>query len=293
MRGIILAGGIGSRLFPATRGVCKQLIPIYDKPMIYYPLSLLMLARIRDILIITTPEDQERFRHLLQDGGQWGLRLEYAVQPEPGGLAQAFLIGRDFIGDNGCALVLGDNILYGHGLTERLRRAAHQGGGATVFAYWVPDPERYGVIELDGDGKPTGIVEKPAEPRSHWAVTGIYFYDNRVVEIAASLAPSRRGELEITDVNRAYLEDGSLQVEQLGRGYAWFDTGTFDSLAEATEFVRVLDHRQGQKIGCPEEIAYNLGFISSRDLEVLCRPLEKSGYGSYLKRLVQEAPHGG
>jgi len=290
MKGIVLAGGLGSRLFPITRGVCKQLLPVYDKPMIYYPLSLLMLADIRDILIITTPEDLGRFKHLLKDGRQWGLRLEYAAQPKPEGLAQAFLIGRGFIGADSCALVLGDNILYGHGLSERLRRAASEPVGATVFAYAVTDPERYGVVDFDDTGMATSIVEKPLSPVSPWAVTGLYFYDNRVVEIAERLRPSGRGELEITDVNNAYLQSGELRVERLGRGYAWFDTGTFDSLAEATEFVRVLQNRQGQKIGCLEEIAYAQGFIDRGALRALCRALSKSGYGDYLERLLEEPP---
>ncbi len=288
MKGIILAGGTGSRLHPITYSVCKQLLPVYDKPMIYYPLSLLMLAGIRDILVITTPSDQPLFEQLLQDGRRLGINISYAVQPKPEGLAQAFLIGRDFIGGDSCALVLGDNILYGDGLGERLRHAASQEKGATIFAYAVKDPERYGVVEFDRNDIAVSIEEKPKTPRSRWAVTGIYFYDNRAVEIAQSIKPSSRGELEISDVNQAFLQLGELNVQRLGRGYAWFDTGTFDSLSEAAEFVRIMEHRQGQKIGCIEEIAFRQGFIGREDIVDLAVPLEKSGYGEYLKRLVEE-----
>lgn len=285
-KGLILAGGTGSRLFPITHAVSKQLLPVYDKPMIYYPLSLLMLAGIRDILIITRPEDQSLFQDLLGDGGQWGLRLSYAPQPKPEGLAQAFLIGEAFIDQDPCALVLGDNILYGHGLRELLVQAGRQDRGATVFAYRVRDPERYGVVSFDSTGQANSIEEKPESPRSPWAVTGLYFYDHQVVELAKQLKPSARGELEITDLNRAYLERGQLQVQKMGRGFAWFDTGTFDSLAEATEFVRVLEHRQGQKIACLEEIAYLQEFIDAGQLERLAKRLEKSGYGAYLQSLL-------
>lgn len=288
MKGIILAGGTGSRLHPITHSVCKQLLPVYDKPMIYYPLSLLMLAGIRDILVITTPSDQPLFEHLLQDGRRWGINISYAIQPKPDGLAQAFLIGRDFIAGDSCALVLGDNILYGGGLGQRLRQAASRENGATIFAYAVKDPERYGVVEFDRNDVAVSIEEKPQSPRSRWAVTGIYFYDNRVVEIAQSIKPSARGELEISDVNLAFLQQGELNVVRLGRGYAWFDTGTFDSLSEAAEFVRVMEHRQGQKIGCVEEIAFRHGFIGREDIADLAAPLEKSGYGEYLNRLLEQ-----
>jgi glucose-1-phosphate thymidylyltransferase len=287
-KGIILAGGTGSRLHPLTYSVCKQLLPVYDKPMIYYPLSVLMLAGIRDILIITTPQDRKLFQNLLGDGGRWGIRLSYAPQPRPEGLAQAFLIGADFIDGDPCALVLGDNILYGHGLRDRLRAAAGRETGATVFAYRVRDPERYGVVAFDEEDRPLAIEEKPARPLSPWAVTGLYFYDRQVVDIARSLEPSARGELEITDINRAYLERGALLVERMGRGFAWFDTGTFDSLAEATEFVRVLEHRQAQKIACVEEIAWRQGFIDAGRLLALSRDLDKSGYGAYLRALLDE-----
>ena len=286
MKGIGLAGGTGSRLFPITMGMCKQLLPVFDKPMIYYPLSLLMLAGIRDILIITTPQDRGHFQNLLEDGAQWGLRISYAVQPEPEGLAQAFIIGAEFIGQDMCALVLGDNILYGHGLSELLKEAAAREAGATVFAYAVEDPERYGVVEFDGGGRAIAIEEKPQDPRSSWAVTGLYFYDNRVVDIARGMRPSARGELEITDVNRAFMELGDLRVERMGRGYAWFDTGTFDSLAEAGEFVRVLQRRQGQMIACPEEIAFREGFIDQAQLRGLAGRDEKTSYGAYLHRLA-------
>jgi glucose-1-phosphate thymidylyltransferase len=288
MKGIILAGGKGSRLYPITYGVSKQLLPVYDKPMIYYPLSLLMLAGIRDILLITAPGDEALFRPALRDGSQWGINISYAVQPKPEGLAQAFLIGRDFIGDESVAMVLGDNILYGQGLGQKLRQAAAEPNGATVFATQVHDPERYGVATFDENGIATSIEEKPKKPRSNWAVTGVYFYDNKVVDIASTIKPSWRGELEITDVNNVYLQRSELRVQQLGRGYAWFDAGTFDSLAEATEFVRVMERRQGQKIACPEEIAYAQGYIGGRALEALSVELDKSGYGAYLRRLMEE-----
>ena len=287
-KGIILAGGSGTRLHPVTRAVCKQLLPIYDKPLIYFPLTTLMLAGIRDILVITTPEDQAAFKRLLNAGEQWGLRLSYAVQPKPEGLAQAFLIGRDFIADDHCALVLGDNIFFGHYIREDLKRAAGQALGATVFGYQVRDPERYGVVEFDAAGRAVSLEEKPARPRSSYAVTGLYFYDNQVVDIAASIRPSRRGELEITDVNRRYLEEGQLRVERMGRGYAWFDAGTHDSLLQAAEFVRTIQERQGLQIACPEEIAYRLGYIDAAQLSRLAGPLEKTEYGQYLRRISEE-----
>ncbi|HHQ47733.1 MAG TPA: glucose-1-phosphate thymidylyltransferase, partial [Acidobacteria bacterium] len=284
--GIILAGGAGTRLHPLTIAVSKQLMPVYDKPMIYYPLSVLMLAGIRSILIITTPEDQGQFQRLLGDGNRWGLELEYAVQPDPGGLAEAFLIGERFIGDDPVCLILGDNIFYGHGFSHRLQEVSARPSGATVFGYRVHDPERYGVVELDGSGRALGLEEKPEHPRSNFAVTGLYFYDNRVVEIAKGIERSARGELEITDVNRRYLEMGELRVEILGRGYAWLDTGTHASLLEASKFIQIVEARQGFKIAAPEEIAWRMGFISGEELEELARPLQKSGYGQYLLGLL-------
>ena len=282
MKGIILAGGSGTRLHPVTLAVCKQLLPIYDKSMVYYPLSTLMLAGIREILIITTPDDQAVFRQLLGDGSDLGLTLDYTVQPSPDGLAQAFLLGEDFIGDDACALVLGDNIFHGDGLSRLLQRAAGRSEGATVFGYMVTDPERYGVVDFAKDGAVRGIEEKPKSPKSNYAVTGLYFYDNRVVEAARQVKPSDRGELEITDVNNWFVERDALQVELLGRGFAWLDTGTHDSLIQAGEFVRVIEQRQGLKIGCIEEVAYRMGFIDAAQLRRLAGPLEKSGYGRYL-----------
>ena len=286
MKGIILAGGAGTRLHPVTRVVSKQLLPIYNKPMIYYPLSTLMLAGIRDILIISTPEDLPRFRHLLADGAALGLRLEYAEQPRPEGLAQAFIIGAEFIGGHSVALVLGDNLFFGHGLSELLQRVAADPGGATVFGYYVKDPERYGVVEFDAQGRALNIEEKPARPRSHYAVVGLYFYDAAVVDIARGLRPSARGELEITDVNKRYLEAGRLNVERLGRGFAWLDTGTHQSLLDASNFIQTVEQRQGLLVGSIEEVAFRMGYIDATALRALAKPLEKSEYGQYLKELA-------
>ncbi len=288
-KGIILAGGSGTRLYPITQAISKQLLPVYDKPMIYYPLSVLMLAGIREVLVINTPHEQALFRNLLGDGSQWGMRIEYAAQPSPDGLAQAYLIGREFVAGQPSCLVLGDNIFYGHGLTDLLQRANARDTGATVFGYWVRDPERYGVAEFDASGKVVGLEEKPAQPKSNYAVTGLYFYDGRASDYAAALKPSPRGELEITDLNRRYLEDGSLHLEKMGRGFAWLDTGTHESLVEASTYIETIEKRQGLRVCCPEEIAFFNGWIDEAQLRDLAKPLAKNGYGQYLLGLLEHA----
>jgi glucose-1-phosphate thymidylyltransferase len=289
-KGIISAGGTGSRLHPVTLAMSKQLLPVYDKPMIYYPLSVLMLAGIREVLIINTPHEQVLFKNLLGNGSQWGMKIEYAVQPSPDGLAQAYLIGRDFVAGKPSCLVLGDNIFYGHGLTELLKSASARDHGATVFGYWVKDPERYGVAEFDASGKVVGLEEKPAQPKSSYAVTGLYFYDGRASDFAAGLKPSARGELEITDLNRCYLEDGSLQLERMGRGFAWLDTGTHESLVEASSYIETIEKRQGLRVCCPEEIAYFNKWIDAAQLRELARPLARNGYGQYLLSVLEHGP---
>ena len=288
-KGIILAGGSRTRLYPITQAISKQLLPVYDKPMIYYPLSVLMLAGIREVLVINTPHEQALFRNLLGDGSQWGMRIEYAAQPSPDGLAQAYLIGREFVAGQPSCLVLGDNIFYGHGLTDLLQRANARDTGATVFGYWVRDPERYGVAEFDASGKVVGLEEKPAQPKSNYAVTGLYFYDGRASDYAAALKPSPRGELEITDLNRRYLEDGSLHLEKMGRGFAWLDTGTHESLVEASTYIETIEKRQGLRVCCPEEIAFFNGWIDEAQLRDLAKPLAKNGYGQYLLGLLEHA----
>jgi glucose-1-phosphate thymidylyltransferase len=288
LKGILLAGGSGTRLHPVTRANSKQLLPIYDKPMIYYPLATLMLAGIRDVLIITTPHEQDGFRRLLGDGSEIGINIQYAAQPKPEGLAQSFIIGREFVGDARVALALGDNIFYGHGLTEDLRSAAEREHGATVFGYWVRDPERYGVVEFDAQGRAVRLEEKPPQPRSSWAVTGLYFYDNRVLDVAANLKPSPRGELEITDVNIDYLERGELHVEKLGRGIAWLDTGTHEALLQAANFIQAIEERQGLKVACIEEIAFRMGYIAAADVERIAQTMRNTGYGQYLLRILEQ-----